>query len=170
MGIVAPGKYQDSDRQMVYAGLAVSGGNVRRTARDTGYPEQTVRDWKKRWEAEGAPEVVASGAVPIVDQFYEKARTLRDLLLVKLEERIAADDITTKDVITSIGILTDKIRLIEGLPTNRTENVSKGMSPEELGAAIGSLAKGALEAAKERQSDLNVIEGNTLKALPRPPA
>lgn len=151
-------KYSDEEKAQVYGALAVFKGNVKATATNLGLPQQTVRDWKKSWERDGIPEVILDKSKPILDEFYDRAVRIRDILLDTLEKRIEIDDITTKDVITSIGIFTDKIRLIEGLPTARQETVSSGVDPEELGRALARIAKGAIEVARERQFELDVIE------------
>lgn len=169
---VARRQYTEDDKAAVFAALTVNKGNVKATSRNLEVPEQTVRDWKKEWESGGPPEIVADKAAPILDEFHGRAVQLRDKLMDKFEERVEKDDITTKDIITSIGIFTDKIRLIEGLPTSRQENVSKGLTPEELGHALAKLAQGAIAAAREREIELSTIEGNKtpIASLPAPPA
>lgn len=145
--------YTDADRAAVFASLTVSDGNVKRAARETGVPEQTVRDWKRSWEAEGPPEAVAEAAATFAGEFVEQAERVRDLALHQLEARIRAGDIKSNELITAVGVLTDKVRVAQGLATNRTETIQR-QDPAELAEATMALVAGALAAASQRQGEI----------------
>ena len=49
--------YTDADKAKVYVVLTTNDGNVKRTARETGVPENTVRRWKKWFEDNGPPNL-----------------------------------------------------------------------------------------------------------------
>lgn len=112
-------RYTDSDRARVWAELTSNDGNIKRTARNLGIPVSTVRDWKVVWEQQGVqPEVVA--ALPaVVTDFVDDATRIRDKLLMRLEEKSDKDQLNGREMLTGIGILTDKIRAYKGLDAVR---------------------------------------------------
>lgn len=160
--------YTDDDKGQVYAALQVYDGNVKRTARSTGIPEQTVRDWKKMWEKAGpSQEIVAASAEPR-DQFVETATRLRDKAMAEIERALDAHELKGQPLINAAGMLHDKILLARGQATSRTET-TQAIDPEAVGAALMGMVKGALQAAQERADDIidaEVVEQAGLPELP----
>lgn len=148
--------YSDEERSGVYHALTIYDGNVKRTARSTGVPEQTVRDWKKHWEKEPPSAELVELGQPVTDEFLGRAIVIRDKAMGLLEQKIEDGDVSARDLITTIGVTTDKIRLIQGQPTSRNETVS-AVDPKQLGKALVELAAGAIEAAQERAADIDVV-------------
>lgn len=143
--------YTDEDRALVHTVLHANNGNVKRTARETNLPIATVRDWKNKWEREGLPAPVAEVLPAVQDAFVAKATRVRDKMITRLEEAVDQNKVGPKDLLVGVGVLTDKVRLIEGKPTSRTENTGLGALPvEEVRELFAGFAKGIVEAASQR--------------------
>lgn len=155
-------QYTDEDKAAVFTQLTVNKGNVLRTSRETGVPQQTVRDWKKEWETRGVPAPVEEIAEEIAGEFVETALRVRDKALAQIELLIPdtrASDI--QKLATIVGILEDKRRMAEGLATKRTEVTHTLPSPEEMRDLMSGFVSGAVEAARERDAviiDAEVVE------------
>lgn len=74
---------RESQRQLVREALVANGGNVKRTARDTGVPETTVRRWRAQW---GIEPYATSGA-EWYQLFLEGMSTRRSATPQRVEER-----------------------------------------------------------------------------------
>lgn len=113
--------YTENDQAFIAVTLQVNDGNIRKTARDTGVPVSTVRDFRDKWESEGYPDPV-DDALPIARAtFIEEAKEVRYLMVQRLREKVDRNEATTRDLITGIQVLTDKINVMEGMATSRTE-------------------------------------------------
>lgn len=166
--------YDDDERASVFAALTANEGNVKRTSRETGLPEQTVRNWKKKWDREGLPAGVEEALPEALDEFVEQASRIRNLALTELELQVEAGEVKARDLITIVGVLTDKVRLVQGHATSRTEQVSLG-TPQEYGAAAGAALAAFLDetvhAAEEREADIMDAEwSEQAQAALEPPA
>lgn len=130
----------------------MSGGLVKRAAKETGVPEQTVRNWKRRWDVEGLPESIGKELdTKVLPDFVTQALRVRDLALTKIEEVIPEATIKNLPALgTIVGILEDKVRMAQGLATSRTEVTHSLPSPEEMRTLAQSYAQGAVSAALER--------------------
>lgn len=154
--------------------LAMSGGNVKRASRDTGVPEQTVRNWKRNWEANGGipAEVAEKVEGELAPAFMDTAISVRDQALQKIAEFIPHTEPKDLDkLIKIVGILDDKVRLAAGLATQRKEVTHTLPSPEELRELAKSFAIGAVEAAALRDEaiiDAEVVEQAEPLALEQP--
>lgn len=146
--------YTDDDRATVAAALAVNDGNVKRTARDTGVPEQTVRDWKKEWAEGGLPSNVGEALPAQVDAFVLASERVRNKALVKLEEKIDNDELNGKDLITAYGVLTDKSRLAQGLATSRQDVQQDAVDPRQFADALGGFLGDIVRAAQQRSEEI----------------
>lgn len=164
---VAKRAYSDDDKALVLATLAANGGNVKRTARDTTIPEQTVRDWKKQADRGATPASVTSALPAALDQFVSDAERVRNLALALLESKILLGDIRAGELNAVIGTLTDKINLARGQATSRQEQV-RTTSPEEFGPALKEWLERTALAAQEREADIvdAEYEEQALGALP----
>ena len=108
-------KYSASDRAVVFAALEANEGNIKRTARETGYPISTVRDWKREWEQKGVEPAVVDALPAVVGDFVEDATRVRNKLLMRLEQLIDSGQIDGRTIVPALGMLTDKIRAYQGL-------------------------------------------------------
>jgi transposase-like protein len=155
-----PRVYSDKEKARVYTVLTYNDGNVKRTARETGVPVATVRGWRDQWAKYGGPQAVLLEAVTdeVVGDFVEDAERIRDKALSVLEQKIEAGEITAKDLITTINTLTDKVRLIQGQATSRTEQLTSGPDPREFGAALVQYLERAAEMQELRAADIEDAE------------
>jgi transposase-like protein len=156
--------YTAEDKARVYAILDANDGNVKRTARDTGIAVQTVRDWKLKREREGSLPVEIEAALHAAQlELVENTSRVRDKVLDRLEREVddPAARASIKDLATTYGILTDKVRLIEGKPTSVSEDGnSVGSLPiEQVRELFEGFARGVVEgAAKARATISSAVE------------
>lgn len=152
--------YTDKDRAVVYAELAVNDGNIKRTARNTGYDVSFVRRCKVAWEQEGVPEAVLEEAKPLVSSFMEDAVRIRGKLLANLEAALdRGDKATIPQLTTGIGILSDKIRAYEAItePT-KVEHTIALPSAQELEGLFAGILGGVISAARDRAAAIEAVE------------
>ena len=135
--------YTDEQRADALAVLKSNGGNLSQTERETGIPKGTLRYWREN----------SSNAAPIELQ-TQKTESLRGelesvayRLVRKLSERLNDTDAGVQQLATSLGIVIDKLQLLEGKPTERTAVVSE-LTNEERTERIAAL----FDAARARQS------------------
>jgi len=152
--------YTDSDRALVYAELTANQGNVKRTARATQVPVTTVRNWKTDWEKGGVPETVVAALPAVVGDFVEDASRIRDKLLIRLEEESDKGRLTGTQMLTGIGILTDKIRAYKGLDNVREHHHTVEIpAMDELQLKLGNAIQELVAAGQERERVIrDVIE------------
>lgn len=146
-------RYTDDERGMAIAMLQANGypdvpGSLQHTANSTGIPVPTLLDWHtgNRWVDS---EVQAENKRSLSAMYREIAE--------KYAERTLADDniqrANGRDAITVSAIAVDKMRLLEGLPTQIVS-----IMPDVIGAlnALGQDAQQALLriiARAEEQAD-----------------
>lgn len=151
--------YTEHDRAHVFAVLTANEGNVKRTARETGFPVQTVRDWKTTWEKNGGPPEQILEVLPeVAGDFIDDATRIRNKALTLLEAKIDRGEVTAKDLLVAVGVLTDKVRLIQGQATSRTETVHALPSPEEFGQVLVGYLEQAVEMQELRAADIEDAE------------
>jgi transposase-like protein len=155
--------YTEQDEARVYVVLTANNGNIKRTARETGVPESTVRNFKRKFEtnppaAEAVETEVSSG------DYVTELTTVRKEVLTALRKEIPY--MKGQQLAITLGILDDKLTRARGLATDRTEHVHTLPSPEELALAGQMLAAGAIEAAKNRQREIADAEIREQPALP----
>ncbi len=131
-------------------------GNIKRTARETGFPISTVRDWKRDWERNGVPAGLEIATTRAIEQFVADAVEVRDLALDHLKSAIpiAAEAGKAKDLATIVGILDDKIVRAQGKPTSINQSQAILPSGEEMRALFAGYAMGALAATHQREQDI----------------
>jgi transposase-like protein len=146
-------KYTDDDRARVNAALTINDGNVRKTARETGLPITTVRDWKKDWGRSGVPAVVEAKTEKAIAEFVAEAADVRALALARLKEVLPLET-KAKDLAVIVGIMDDKVRLATNKPTSISLNQTGLPAPEEVRALFAGYALGALESSRQRERDI----------------
>lgn len=160
--------YTQADRASVLVVLTTNQGNVARTARDTGLPEATIRDWKQEWEANGIPTELLEHVEEQADNIVEDMERVRYKTLQLLEARLPeARDV--KSLATVFGIMDDKIRLARGLATSRSTTTVELPAPEKMAEMFKAIIMGGLQAQQTRADDIAdvVIEQAPKKALNR---
>lgn len=160
--------YTPDDKALVLATLAGNDGNVKRTARECDIPEQTVRDWKNEMTKGELPAIVQEALPEVIEEQVEQLTRVRDLALTKLEEAIEDGSVKGKDLITAFGVLSDKARLVQGLPTSRNEVVSDLPDPAAFARQLGGFIGEAIAAASQRSGEIEDAEWEeqAVKALP----
>lgn len=160
-------KYTEGDKARVFVTLTANDGNIKRTSRDTGIPEQTIRNWKNEW-VENPPELSEEQLEEAL-VFVSRAEQIRDSALEALARKIQKDELKGSELITAIGVLDDKITRAKGLATGRVEHVHQLPSVDEVRDLLKGAMQGAIEAAAQRQQeivDADVVqERPTQKAL-----
>jgi transposase-like protein len=182
--------YSDEDRALVYVMLDSNQGNVKRTARETGVPIATVRLWKQKREKEGGLPANVQAALPTAtEEFKAGVERVRDKARRALEMRLDGlirdpsqlSRINPKDLATTTGILTDKVRLLEGKPTSHTDHTGSGgnLPIEQVRELFAGFARGLVEGAQQRDASISsaveeepieaeYVEQADFLALPRP--
>lgn len=115
-------KYTDDERAAAMALLESFGGNVAKTARQSGFPENTIRNWR---DGKGMvpPEVVANKKDDLADLFEREAIGALGMAAAKRESA------SYRDLVTGAAIAADKIQLLRGEPTERIAH--DGLTPDE---------------------------------------
>lgn len=141
--------YTEADRARVYVALTVNDGNVKRTARETGVPESTVRNFKREFEANPPSAEIVEAST---SDYTADLEIIRTELVAALRKEIPV--MKGRELAVALGIVDDKLTRARGLATERTETVHRLPSAEELALAGRMLVQGALEAAHQRQQDI----------------
>lgn len=147
-------RYTDEEKAKVLNILDINDGNVKRTARDTGVAEQTIRDWKKTWEAGGVPATVQAALPAAQGEFADDAERVRNLMLNNLEAAVLNNTLSGRDLIVGIGVLTDKLRLSRGEATSRSETVSTPPTADAIGEAVNKYLAATFAAGEERDVEI----------------
>lgn len=149
--------YTDRDKALLRVTLEANDGNVKRTARELGMPIGTVRSNKQKWEKEGLPATIAEAVPSVITDFVGDVSRVRNKMIVNLEAQVDERKLTPKDNLLGIGILTDKVRLVEGKSTSRTESDGAGgnLSVEAARELFAGFAKGIVEAATARDAAIS---------------
>lgn len=167
--------YSDLDKARVFAELEVNDGNVKRTARNLAMPISTVRHFKQQWEAKGVPEAVIDAVPVAIGEFVDNAERVRDKLLIALEGAVDSGRLKPSEMVTALGVLTDKIRAMRGLDAKRVEHSIALPDAEEMRALFAGVIGEVVGAAQVRNDELaaaDIIEGSwepaERPALPKP--
>lgn len=150
-------KYTDQDRARVNLALTVNQGNIKRTARETGIPVSTVRLWKKELEENGPSTEVALLTEEQADQFVQDSERVRGKMLSALEEAVDRGDVKARELITGVGVLTDKINVARGLTRGQGET-RPAIEPAAMRELARGLVEGAVAAAKRREEEIEEAE------------
>lgn len=163
---MARATYTDADKARVYVVLTTNEGNVKRTARDTNLPENTVRRWKKDWEENGPPTVDDEITNAVVEYVGEMEQT-RDLALKRMHERLEKNEGTLPQIATVFGVLQDKIDRARGIGSNNTVTHKHELpSPDEIRATLGALVQSVQHGHVVREEEIEDAEIIEQPALP----
>jgi len=152
--------YSDDDKGRVFAALTINDGNATKTARELGIPKPTVVAWKNEWKKEGPSTEIVKAAEEHAEQFIEDATRIRDKALSKWEAKVDKDEVAARDLMTGVGVLTDKLNAAKTLkPAEQKEQIS----PAHMRELARGLIEGAVTMAREREeiiqeADYEVIE------------
>lgn len=145
-------QYSPEDQAKVYTTLLANEGNVKRTARDTGVPEATVRRWKQEFQENPPdPELVKQ----VSGEWIDDAKRVRHKATLEIERQIDAGLMKGAALVTTVGVLDDKITRVEGVVSKaRVDHVHHLPSAEEARELLGGLLTGAIEGGRLRQAEL----------------
>jgi transposase-like protein len=152
--------YTETDKARVYVVLRANDGNVKRTSRETGVPENTVRRWRDEFlEKPPNTELVEVAA----GEFVDDASRVRNLALRRIETLIP-ESTKISELNVTVGILTDKIDRARGL-TDKVSHEHHLPGADE----IRELMQGFVEAGRElaRNREYEIVDAEVL-ALPAP--
>ena len=158
-----PGRtYTDEERAAVKAELTINDGNVKRTARQTGVPVGTIRSWVTMWGRSESPVGLSEMMDEQAEDFVSAAEEVRADALTVLHAKLPVAK--PGELITVIGVLTDKIDRARGLATRHITEVALP-SPEAIRDTLNAALTGVLQSAHERQ---DVIDAEATEVLPLP--
>lgn len=99
-------------------------------ARQTGIPACTISSWAVRngvTTSHAAPEQLAGAAQSIAEQkqkLVDRLLPLAAKLVTKLEAKANTDDASLKELAQTLMIIVDKVQLLTGQATARTETIA----------------------------------------------
>ena len=106
--------YSDNQKAAALLTLETNGGNVARTARETGIPRKTIEEWSKgQGVTNDVAEIRRENRPDLLALLKDELYAVMELMP---EKRANAD---YKDLARTMGILVDKIQLLAGEPTQR---------------------------------------------------
>lgn len=145
-----PSSFTDVDKAKIFVTLQSNGGNIKRTSRETGISETTVRRFRDEWKKSGPPteEVVTVAA----DSFIKDAERVRNKALMVMESLLPEARVGELNAV--VGTLTDKINLIRGHATSRQEHTLALPTPAELRDTLAPAIREAIEMASVRQEEI----------------
>jgi transposase-like protein len=158
--------YTAEDQALVRQLLEAHEGNVKRVSREADLPEQTVRDWKKKWEREGPSTEIVAATPAAVEKWVGNVERVRDKAVERLEKALddPATKVNVKDLSMTVGILTDKARLGRGQVTSRPDKGQDALPIEQARELFAGMARGMLEAAQQRHETISShIDGEVIE-------
>lgn len=108
-------RYSDDQRAAVLAALDANGGNLSKTARDTGVPKSTLIAWRDNVHVPPADELRTSKKLELT----ELIRTELDAIFEAMPGKRESADYKTLGTVA--GILSDKLTLLDGGATSRID-------------------------------------------------
>jgi transposase-like protein len=169
--VAGKSQYSEADRARVYTALLSTDGNVKRASRDTLVAETTVRRWKAEFDENPPPPQAIEAAV---GEFVTDAKRVRNKAVLEIERQIDAREMKGAALVTTVGVLDDKIMRVEGVTSrHQVDHVHHLPSAEEARALLGGLLTGAIDSGRLRQAELvdaelEQAEEGDFKALPSP--
>ena len=154
--------YTDEDFARLYVVLTANEGNIKRTSRETGIPESTVRRKRDEWQREGPPNV--ENVEEAVGDFVTDAERVRNAALLAIEKKIP--DAKVSELNNTVGILTDKIDRARGLVDRRVVE-HQLPSPDSIREALGTFAAEMQRMAQQREAEIVDAEIVEQPALPK---
>lgn len=160
-------KYTDEQKGAAFRALTLNDGNVKRTARELGLPPGTVKTWRDEWEHKGVPDAIMDVAVKEAEQFISDATRARDTALALWEEKVNNGEVAPRDLMTGVGVLTDKINLASGL--KQRSEAPAALDHAALREIARGVVEGAVSAAHKREAEIIDAEYEEIEtpAIPR---
>lgn len=113
---MAKRQYSDEDKAIALVALKANGGNLSKTARETGFPLSTIRNWR---DGNGVVDEVAEIGNEKAIDFANLLRAELMAIFDTLPDK--RDDAKYRELATAAGIFIDKLQLLTGDVTERNE-------------------------------------------------
>lgn len=136
-------QYSDEERGATLTALDANGGNVSKTARETGVPRKTVEEWRDGRHVPEVANIRQGKRRALADELEELAYLCLDLLPDKLNDASAAA------TATALGIAVDKMQVLRGKPSSVTLNEYADLSAEDIDRELDALANAARTRARK---------------------
>lgn len=111
--------FSDNDKAAALAALDANGGNVYRTAKELNVPRSTLQEWANGRVSHDVPELRQQKRQDLHELFLNEIYAIAELMPTKRHEA------TYSQLATAAGIFTDKVQLLTGKATQRTEASAK---------------------------------------------
>lgn len=112
-------QFSDNDKAAALAALDANGGNVYRTAKEINVPRSTLQEWANGRVSHDMPELRQQKRQDLHELFLNEIYAIAELMPDKRK------DATYSQLATAAGIFTDKLQLLTGKATQRTETNAK---------------------------------------------
>lgn len=128
-------RISDENIERIKASYSLN-GSLTETSKETGVPIATVSKYVNQKEKDQFESFRIEKRSEIIPTIIAEIEQTELILLHAIRVRAATGEDTTRDLATAFGILRDKHQLISGLPTTRTENLTRDpasvLTPEEM--------------------------------------
>jgi len=123
--------YTEQQRADTLIALEANDGNIKLTSEQTGIPRPTIYAWlSDNLTLKSDHAIATAELMPATrEAFKTRLTSLRDQVLGHLEEIFV--DLTARESVVALGILIDKVELLEGNATSRTAVVGSGETIDE---------------------------------------
>lgn len=126
--------YSDNDRAAALAVLAANGGNLSRTARETGVPRATLQLWMAEPDRAAPPEVRQEKAFDLAAMFQAELDAVFEAMGRKRSQAHYSD------LSRAAGIYTDKLMALgNSMPTQQVDITTGGKPLESTADALALL-------------------------------
>lgn len=112
---MAKRQYSDNDKATALAALDANSGNLKLTARELGIPASTLQRWRDGQVNDDVTVLRTYKKDELAERLVEIAHQLIDAAPDKVKGA------NLQQIFTSLGIAIEKIQLLEGEPTERSE-------------------------------------------------
>ena len=132
-----------TDEQKAHAVARVhTGESVNKVASDIGCSRASLKEWLDKVPQSGTEKTVSERVSEITEQIEQKQAETRKALIDRIGELVPECG-SLKDVATAYGILTDKMLVAQGKPTQiQGQAIAIGDgTPEELERTVDELRK-----------------------------
>jgi hypothetical protein len=126
-------RYSDDERAAALAALDAHEGDVAKTARAVGVPRKTLEEWAKGRHHPDVADLRQEKKTELADQLERLAYTLAAAAYGKI------DPASLQQVLTSLGIAVDKMRLLREQPTSIAGG--EGLTDEDRITRLNALAE-----------------------------
>ena len=157
---VARVQYTEPEKAQAFVIWVSTDYNMFRTSKDTGIPQSTIRNWIRDWKQEkNIPELEA--VEQQVDDFIAEADIVRFRALRRIKEVLPeAGPQQLGSLVTVVGVLSDKIDRVKGLPNQRVQHT---VDTTSVDATLSKFLDGLSELSKNREDELVITVADVVE-------